>query len=163
MPASRCVVQGCSNISDVDKGISLHRCSPDKLTCALWKRFVRTHRANFDPDSRFVVCSVHFEESYFERSVHMKGQKRIIRPRSIATIWKSSGNEQVSSTATNRGRRKVRNQLALVYYEFCNDASSCEDAGLFPPITRCCGLFCCLFRLSILSFVNQEINHGKES
>lgn len=75
MPTSRCVVQGCSNISDVDKGISLHRCLPDKVTCALRKCFVWTHWENFHPDSRFVVCSVHFEESCFERSVHMKGQK----------------------------------------------------------------------------------------
>ena len=163
MPASRCVVHGCSNISDVDKGISLHRCPPDKATCALWKRFVRTHWATFDPDSRFVVCSVHFEESCFERSVHMKGQKRILKPRSIPTIWKSPGNEQVSSTATDRGCRKVRIQLTLFYYEFCNDASSCEDAGLFPSITHFWGLFCCRFRLSILSFVNQEINQGKVS
>ena len=42
MPASWCVVQGWSNIRDVDKGISLHCCPPDKATCVLWKRFVLT-------------------------------------------------------------------------------------------------------------------------
>ena len=102
MPASRCVVQGCSNISDVHKGISLHRCSPDKLTCALWKRFVRTHRANFDPDSRFVVCSVHFEESCFERSVHMKGQKRMIKPVPKNSEWKPQTTWYVYSLANSR-------------------------------------------------------------
>ena len=35
-----------------------------------WARFMRTHQVNFSPQGRFMVCSEHFVEDYFERSVH---------------------------------------------------------------------------------------------
>ena len=108
MPSCRCVVQECSSVSDLDKGISLH-CSPtDKTIYAKWKRFVRTHRANFDPVDRFVVCSVHFEGSCFERPIHIKGQKRVLKTGSIPTIWKCSGNEAESLQTTSSDRRRHR-------------------------------------------------------
>ena len=60
MPSRRCVVQGCSNVSDISAGISVHKSPIDKTLRAKWKAFVGTHRAHFKPDGRFAVCSDHF-------------------------------------------------------------------------------------------------------
>ena len=69
-----CVVYGCSNKKDKDKGISIHRIpywNDDNPTARhrrkLWVDFVRTRRANFEPSQYSVVCSVHFKPEDFER------------------------------------------------------------------------------------------------
>ena len=104
MPSSRCVVQGCSNKSNIKLGISLHRSPVNGAERDQWVRFVRTHRANFTPKGIFTVCSVHFEESCFERILHVEGYQRRIRPHSIPTIWRKGPEKPLSE----RSRRKVR-------------------------------------------------------
>ena len=89
MPGSRCVVQGCSNSSDHRAGISLH-CSPvNKVDRDKWVRFVKTHRANFTAQGRFMVCSEHFDEKCFERIIHIEGSRRRLLPLSVPTVWKT--------------------------------------------------------------------------
>ena len=57
MTGSRCVVQDCSNRSNHASGRSLHRSPAIKSEREKWVRFVRTHRANFNPSGTFVICS----------------------------------------------------------------------------------------------------------
>ena len=107
MPSQRCVVQGCSNTSNLELGISIHKSPKDKITLSKWCKFVATHRLNFDPRGRFVICSEHFENSCFRRKVHVEGSPRILSSGSVPTIWKSKANEvQVSS----RGHRQVSSE-----------------------------------------------------
>lgn len=101
----RCVVQGCSNTSNHRAGISLH-CSPvSKSERDKWVRFVKTHRANFTPQGRFVICSDHFEDKCFERRMHVEGFRRRLLPASVPRLWKKSSQTLEPSSA--RSRRKV--------------------------------------------------------
>ena len=51
----RCLVQGCSNRSDMNAGISAHFSLTIKSERDTWLRFVRTHRANLNPSGKFVA------------------------------------------------------------------------------------------------------------
>ncbi|CAB4044822.1 THAP domain-containing 2, partial [Paramuricea clavata] len=106
MPSARCVVQECSNVSNLGAGISLHRSPADKTEYGKWLRFVRTHRANFNPKGVFVICSGHFREECFD-GIHMKGSRRKLQPLSIPTIWKKEPQKPLSE----RSRRKVINEI----------------------------------------------------
>ena len=102
MPSARCVVQGCSNVSNLQDGISLHHSPANKTEYGKWLRFVRTHRANFNPKGVFVICSVHFRVECFD-GIHMKGSRRKLLPLSVPTIWKKEAHKSLSE----RSRRKV--------------------------------------------------------
>lgn len=104
MPGSRCVVQGCGNTSNLRAGISLHNSPLSGNTKALWKRFITTHRANFEPQGRYVVCSEHFTEDCFSRTVHDgRSMKRLVKE-AVPTIWRA--NEKAPGSSV-RDRRMV--------------------------------------------------------
>lgn len=107
MPSRRCVVQGCSNVSNISAGISVHKSPIDKTLRAKWKAFVGTHRAHFNPDGRFAVCSDHFSPDSFERSVHVDGAVRRLKEGSFPTIWKKPGKTVIEELLSKRGRRMV--------------------------------------------------------
>ena len=91
MPSWRCVVQDCSNISDILAGLSLHKRPIENIARGIWVKFVRTKRANFNPgEVRFMVCSDHFSAECFERSYHMKGTTRRLKQGSVPSIWKKT-------------------------------------------------------------------------
>ena len=103
-----CVVHGCSNRSNVKAGISAHFSPTIKSERDKWLRFVRTHRTNFNPTGKFVVCSVHFAEECFSRPIHMEGCNRRLIPGSVPTLWKIKPEKPSNS---KRQHRKV----SLVY------------------------------------------------
>lgn len=103
MTGHRCVVQGCSNCADHASGISLHQCPVNRSEREKWMRFVRTRRANFNPTGRFVICSEHFSEDCFERSMHLDGSRRRILPGSVPTVRKKGLEKPLSA----RSRRNV--------------------------------------------------------
>ena len=51
----RCLVHGCSNISDMNAGISAHFSPTIKSERDTWLRFVHTHRANLNPCGKFLA------------------------------------------------------------------------------------------------------------
>jgi len=75
----RCTVYGCNNIANLDDGISVHISPQQKSESDKWKRFVRLHRANFEPKGKFGVCSLHFKEDCFARAVYIKRQQRRLK------------------------------------------------------------------------------------
>lgn len=101
----RCVVYGCSSVAHKATGISVHTSPLKKADLNKWKRFVRAHRANFDPPGRFGVCSSHFDDKLFSRAVHIEGQQRRLQTGAIPTIWgiERKENEQTSSDRNRRG------------------------------------------------------------
>ena len=113
----RCVVHGCSNRSNVKAGISAHFSPTIKSERDKWLRFVRTHRANFNPTGKFVVCSVHFAEECFSRAIHMEGCSRHLIPGSVPTIWKI---EPEKPSNSKRQHRKV----SLVYLMYTGTSFS---------------------------------------
>lgn len=117
MPSARCVVQDCSNISDVDKGISIHASPVNNLLRRKWVNFVRLHRQNFNPveGKKFVVCSAHFGEESFQRPIHMEGSIRKLRRGAIPQIWKR---DLCSTVASSRTRRKVSQTTIESKYTF---------------------------------------------
>ena len=106
MPASRCVVQFCSNRANREAGVSIHLCPMNKSQRNVWVNFVKTHRANFNPVGRFVICSDHFNDDCFERT-HFgleSGSLRRLKPGSVPTMWKK---KTVPSPISQRNRRRV--------------------------------------------------------
>ena len=102
MPSDRCVVQGCSNRSNLKAGISIHNSPINPAHRAKWKKCILLHRKNFNPEGRFAVCSDHFESSCFARQFHMEGSVRRLSPGSVPTIWKAR-----EAPLTDRERRRV--------------------------------------------------------
>ena len=80
----RCAVFGCSNHSNSEKGISLHRIPfwndehvEAKRRRKRWMNFVATKRAKWTPTKLSVVCSQHFkEEDYDKYVVEIPGTKK---------------------------------------------------------------------------------------
>ena len=71
----------CSNVSNRNKGVFIHRSPSNGATYVKWVHFVQMHKANFYLQGTFVVCLEHFSPDCFQR-IHM--------PNSIPTIWKAS-------------------------------------------------------------------------
>ena len=70
-----CVAGGPGNVSCINnsrtEGISMHLFPRDDVTRQKWVRFVRRHRANWQPSKASVLCSVHFELSDFEQRLDL--------------------------------------------------------------------------------------------
>ena len=70
-----CVTGGPGNVSCTNnsrtEGISMHLFPRDDVTRQKWVRFVRRHRANWQPSKTSVLCSVHFELSDFEQRLDL--------------------------------------------------------------------------------------------
>ena len=49
----------------------MHMFPRDDKTCEKWVRFVRRHRAKWQPSETSVLCSVHFELSDFEQRLDL--------------------------------------------------------------------------------------------
>ena len=116
MPSTRCVVQDCSNMSDKNAGISLHKSPNDESIRRIWVKFVQVKRANFYPSSRenrFMICSEHFSTDCFERLFHLSGVSRRLKPGAVPTIWKKS-----PAQITTRERRKVSENIIFLFATF---------------------------------------------
>ena len=78
----RCVVAGCDNVTDKEKGISLHRIPylqderPEaKKRRKKWVDFVNLKRAKWTPTPHSVICSEHFKpEDFTRRFSHVEGE-----------------------------------------------------------------------------------------
>lgn len=91
------------------------------VTPKLWKRFITTHRANFEPQGRYVVCSEHFTEDCFSRTVHDgRSMKRLVKE-AVPTIWRA--NEKAPGSSV-RDRRMVSisrvNYIAMRTFVFAS-------------------------------------------
>ena len=69
--------------------------------------FVGTHRAHFNPDGRFPVCSDHFLPDSFERSLHVDGAITKLKKGSFPTVWKKPGKTVIEEHLSKRGCRMV--------------------------------------------------------
>ena len=90
MLGSRCDVQDWNNHSDRAVGIGLH--SPSAKTRDVW---LRTKRKNFNPKpgTKFVICSVHFEEHCFTRPFH-PSQRPQVKRGALPSMWKKDEQEK---------------------------------------------------------------------
>ena len=78
----RCVVFGCSNQADAEKGISLHRIPfwnderPEaKRRRKIWVNFVATKRANWRLSKLSAICSEHFVPDDYKYLVEIPGTR----------------------------------------------------------------------------------------
>lgn len=86
---NRCVVYGCSNTANTEKGIGLHKIPfwgderPEaKRRRRIWTTFVSTKRAKWKPSEHSCVCSMHFKTTDFTvQFPGLKGQNSRMTPR----------------------------------------------------------------------------------
>ena len=64
------------------------------------------HRKDFNTRERFGICSDHFSEDCFARSLHVKGSLRRLQQGSLPSIWKKE-NTTTEVSASARSRRQV--------------------------------------------------------
>lgn len=106
MPSSRCVVEGCNNQASRKKGLSVHLSPSAGKRRKVWLKFVNTHRENFPPSDRFVICSAHFTEDSFKR-LYVRPQigcVRRLKEDANPTMWRP---KSTCSPQSKRSRRKV--------------------------------------------------------
>ena len=79
----RCVVGGCSNVSNKEKGVSLHiipyfgdERNEARKRRKKWANFVKLKRARWQPMQYSIICSEHFKlEDFSRRFSHFEGQR----------------------------------------------------------------------------------------
>lgn len=120
MPGSRCVVQGCNNVSNRKAGIGLHISPLVTLERSKWATWIRQHRKNFSPTGRFMVCSKHFKNDCFLRSSDSSSLRRQLIPGSVPCIWKPAEerNIEIKSARTLRQERKVSQQNKWISFSY---------------------------------------------
>ena len=77
----RCVVGGCGNVADKERGITIHFIPyfgderPEaKKRRKRWVDFVNLHRSKWSPTKYSVICSAHFKpDDYSRRFAHLGG------------------------------------------------------------------------------------------
>ena len=122
-------MQGCNKVADISAGISVHKSPIDKTLRAKWKAFVGTHRAHFNPDGRFAVCSDHFSPDSFERSVHVDGAVRRLKKGSFPTIWKKPGKTVIEEPLSKGGRRMVSSTELIWFSRILLSERSAQYVG----------------------------------
>ena len=124
----RCVVGGCSNEPNLEKGIGLHLIPyyGDNRPVALkrrkrWVDFVKLKRAKWEPTEHSRICSVHFEKDCFTRQfLNLPGQVKpswpvLIKDDMGFAVWPTihAVGEPVDVPQSDRSRRKVRKSSIL--------------------------------------------------
>ena len=86
---SRCVAAGCSNTTK--DGVILHRFPSDPKYRHIWTTKVKLTRAKWSgPTEHSFLCSAHFEQTCFERSLHSQfgmAYKAMLLPDAIPMIF----------------------------------------------------------------------------
>ena len=116
MVGSRCVVQGSSNRRNKAAELALHA-SPTDRARDLWIRFVKIKRENFfpQPQAKFVICSLHFEENCFNRAFDPT-QRRQLKSNSLPSIWgRKEPSTERDSTKQRRMQEKERQKLRFLW------------------------------------------------
>ena len=129
----RCVVGGCSNVKDINNGISLHRIPffEDERTEAKrrrkkWIEFVSRKRAKWTSSKTSVICSVHFLPDDFIHAVLSGldvGLKRRLIEDSIGTVpvpsvYLKEASEPLVSSGSRRNQRMVSHSTILLFSYF---------------------------------------------
>ena len=124
----RCVVYGCSNVADTNKGISIYQIpfwddnSPVTVRRRkIWLSFVRRGRDKWIPTSSSVVCSRHFTDDCFvygSESVEKYNTPRIKRDEHGICVFPTVDTNQLSGSAeserTSRIKRRAIDQTRIV-------------------------------------------------
>ena len=148
---NRCVVVGCSNVPDLEKGIALHAIPfwDDKRPIPQerrrkWVEFVQVKRANWEASKWSVICSRHFQVDDFQRRYsNLEGFEKSWIPRlkrddigvnvfpSVHEIVKEkprniscASRPSCNANSGNRRRRKVKYHL-LWYHPFGKAKDRC--------------------------------------
>ena len=131
----RCVVAGCSNIPDSEKGIALHRIpfygderSQAKARRKKWTDFVKLKRAKQSPTASSAVCSCHFAPKDFTKRLSFSGQRlqRTLLKDEIGIL--PVPRFQRNTFEEEELSRRSRRQVSLL---FCMFDHKMRDAGQF--------------------------------
>ena len=114
----RCVVAGCSNTPNPEKGIALHRIpfygderSKEKARRKKWTDFVKLKRAKWSPTASSAVCSCHFAPEDFTRRLPFSSerfQKTLLKDEiGILPVPRFQRNTFEEEELSRRSRRQV--------------------------------------------------------
>ncbi|XP_074610561.1 uncharacterized protein LOC141864627 isoform X2 [Acropora palmata] len=118
----KCVVYGCSNSNNKQKGISMHKIPSDSDPRAevrrrrqRWIKFVNQTRKHWTPGKTSSICSMHFKHEDFTRPFN-SNLKRVLREDEFGVcVWptihvgkRASKNEHKSSPTKRQKRMHVR-------------------------------------------------------
>ena len=103
--------QSCRNTS-YTPGIRMHQFPNDPVLRGKWVQFVRRHRADFNPTSKYVaLCSAHFEDSCYERRSLLSdvesNMRSFLKKGSIPT--RDAVTPSAPEVLSERSKRQVRN------------------------------------------------------
>jgi len=113
--------QSCKNNS-YTPGVTMHQFPLDVNTREKWVKFVQRHRRDFRPTSKYTsLCSAHFEDDCYNRTVQIAGLKmsRVLKKDAVPT--RDTVIPTQEKTLSVRSKRKVY----TVVYNFENNHDSC--------------------------------------
>jgi len=124
----KCVVYGCSNSNNKQKGISMHKIPSDSDPRAevrrrrqRWIKFVNQTRKHWTPGKTSSICSMHFKHEDFTRPFN-SNLKRVLREDEFGVcVWptihvgkRASKNEHKSSPTKRQKRMASKLLLDLL-------------------------------------------------
>ena len=128
----KCVVFGCSNVRNKEKGILLHPIpffgkseSEKQKRRKKWVDFVKSKRAHWEPSEHSVVCSEHFKEEDYTNRFADDLVRRLKRDEIGVCVFPTRHARCVSSDnaadkpESERSKRKVRH--------FSASQSACQN------------------------------------
>ena len=105
--------QSCTNSSNTP-GIRMHQFPSDPVVRDKWVKFVRKHRRDFEPQSKYSsLCSAHFEESCYSRKLSvLSGMEEGTQIRAVliqgAVPTRDTIVPAVPGVLSERSKRQVR-------------------------------------------------------
>jgi hypothetical protein len=119
----RCVIYGCSNVADTNKGIAIYQIPfwDDNSPVAvrrrkIWLSFVRRRRDKWIPTSLSVVCSKHFTEDCFvygSESVEKYNTPRLKRDEHGICVFPTVDTNQLSGSAESEHTSRMKRRKVL--------------------------------------------------
>ena len=125
----------CTNTSYTE-GVSMHYFPSDENVKQAWVKFVRRHRKDFIPSKSSSLCSVHFEDSCFERrAAVLSGESEIKFKRFLIKGSVPTRDTVVpySSPESKRKRRKV----SPLFYSFAVHDGTLRTSSQFRQSVPC--------------------------
>ena len=118
----KCVVFGCSNVRNKEKGIKLHPIpfygkseSEKKRRRKKWVDFVKLKRAHWEPTEHSAVCSEHFKEEDFTNRFSEDLDRRLKRDEIGVSVFPTKQAHSVSNDKTAERPESQRSKRKVIY------------------------------------------------
>ena len=117
----------CTNTTYTE-GVSMHYFPSDENVKQAWVKFVHRHRKDFIPSKSSSLCSVHFEDSCFERRAAVLSGESEIKFKRFLINGSVPTRDTVVPDSSPKSKRKRRKVSPLLYSFAVPDETLCTSS-----------------------------------